>query len=97
MFCVRNYQQGTQVLLAACDPELVGTHHEEGALRLDVPASFYDGVRVKEDELRRYLGMCTVANLVGRKTIEVAVAMGLVASENVREVEGVPHAQLVVI
>lgn len=97
MFAVRNYQQGGQVLLAACDPELLDTRHEEGRFRLEVPSGFYDGQRVDEDSLRAYLGSCTVANLVGARTIAVAVALGLVEETHVRTIEGVPHAQMMIL
>lgn len=97
MFAVRNYQQGGQVLLAACDPEFLDTKHREGRLRLDVPSGFYDGLRVDEEGLRAYLGSCTVANLVGPRTVEVAIAMGLVESVHVMTVEGVPHAQMMIL
>ena len=38
--------------------------------------------------------MCTVANLVGEKVIEVAIQGGYIDRGNVLMIEGVPHAQL---
>lgn len=96
MFAVKNYQQGLQRLLAACDEELLGTRHSEGKFRLDVAPTFYDGMRVGEPELGHYLKACTVANLVGKRTVGVAVALGLVDPGNVLVVGGVPHAQVLV-
>lgn len=95
-FAVKNYQQGVQRLLAACDAELVGTKHSEGKFRLDVTPQFYDGMRVGEPELGAYLGSCTVANLVGKRTVDLAVRMGLVDPGNVLTIAGVPHAQVLV-
>lgn len=97
MFAVRNYQQGTQRLVAACDEELLGDSYAEGQFRLDVSERFYDGLRVEEDELRTFLRQCTIANLVGPRAIDVAVALGLVEPGNVKTVEGVPHAQYMLI
>jgi uncharacterized protein len=96
MFAVKNYQQGVQRLLAACDAELVGTRHSEGKFRLDVAAGFYDGLRVEEETLHAYLRGCTVANLVGRRTVDAAVRIGLVDPGNVLTVAGIPHAQVLV-
>jgi hypothetical protein len=95
-FCVKAYQQGVQRLVAACDAELVNTSHREGKFRLDVPASFYDGLRVDADSLGAYLRGATVANLVGRRSVDVAVGLGLVDPANVLVVSGVPHAQFLV-
>lgn len=96
MFAAKNYQQGLQRLLAACDAELVGTKHQDGKLRLDVAASFYDGLRVDEQTLSVYLRSCTVANLVGKRAVDVAIGLGLVDPANVLVIGGVPHAQLLV-
>jgi hypothetical protein len=96
VFAVKNYQQGLQRLLAACDEELLGTRHSEGKFRLDVTPNFYDGMRVGESELGHFLRACTVANLVGKKTVDVAVGLGLVDPRNILVVAGVPHAQVLV-
>lgn len=97
MFAAKNYQQGLQRLLAACDEELLGTRHEEGKLRLDVATGFYDGVRVDDATLAMYLRSCTVANLVGPRAVKVAIDSGLVEPANVLVIGGVPHAQLLVL
>ncbi len=96
MFAAKNYQQGVQRLLAACDEELLGTRHSEGKLRLDVTPSFYDGVRIDDQTLGMYLRSCTVANLVGKRTVDLAVTLGLVDPANVLSIGGIPHAQLLV-
>lgn len=93
MFAVRNYQQGTQRLVAACDEDLLGSSYAEGQFRLDVAKKFYDGLRVDAEELQQFLRQCTIANLVGPRAVGVAVELGIVQAENVKTVEGVPHAQ----
>lgn len=97
MFAVNESRQAGQVLVAACDPDLLDTAHEEGDLQLSVPSSFYDGDRLDENGLRVRLSGCTIANLVGERTIAVAVAMGLILSENIATIGGVPHAQFMAI
>src|ERR1041385_2910495 len=92
-FAVKAYQQGVQRLVAACDTELLDTSHREGKFKLDVPASFYDGLRVDADGLAAYLRGATVANLVGKRSVDVAIHLGLVDPGNVLVVSGVPHAR----
>ena len=96
-FCVKSYQQGVQRLVAACDTDLLNTSHREGKFKLDVPASFYDGLRVDGESLGAYLRGATVANLVGPRSIAIAVGLGLVDPANVLVVDGVPHAQFLVL
>ncbi len=95
-FAVKAYQQGVQRLIAACDSELLGSTHREGKFKLDVPPSFYDGLRVDSEGLGSYLRSATVANLVGKRSIDVAIDLGLVDPANVLVVSGVPHAQFLV-
>lgn len=95
-FAVKAYQQGVQRLVAACDSELLGSTHREGKFKLDVPPSFYDGLRVDAEGLGSYLRSATVANLVGKRSIDVAIALGLVDPGHVLVVSGVPHAQFLV-
>lgn len=97
MFAVNQYRQGVQTLLAACDPELLDTKHQEDGIHLDVASSFYDGQRVEESAFQAFLNSCSMANLVGERTVAVAVAMGLVDADSVRTVDGIPHAQLMVL
>ncbi len=96
MIALKNYQQGLQRLVAACDEELLGTSHQEGQFQLEVHEGFYDGVRVDEETLAHHLRQCTIANLVGDRTIGVALELGLVAESNVLTIQGVRHAQLLV-
>lgn len=95
-FAVKAYQQGVQRLVAACDADLLGTTYSEGKFRLDVAPGFYDGLRVGESDLGAYLRSATMANLVGSRTVEAAVRLGLVDPQNVLRVAGVPHAQFLV-
>lgn len=95
-FAVKAYQQGVQRLVAACDSELLGSTHREGKFKLDVPPSFYDGLRVDAEGLGSYLRSATVANLVGKRSVGVAIGLGLVDPANVLVVSGVPHAQFLV-
>ena len=96
MFAVKNYKQGPQRLVAACDEDLLGTSHKEDKFRLEVPESFYDGMRVGEAELGHFLRSATIANLVGPKTVAIAIGMGLVEAEHVLTIGGVPHAQFLI-
>lgn len=96
-FAVKSYQQGVQRLVAACDEELLDTSHREGKFRLDVPAAFYDGLRVDEANLSAYLRSATIANLVGARTVGLARRLGLVQDGHVLTVQGVPHAQFLVL
>ncbi len=95
MIKMKVYSRGTELLVAACDADLLGRTLREGELRLHV-SSFYDGEDVTEEEFVRQLKQATIGNLVGKKTVEAARRAGLVGKDGVLLIEGVPHAQLFV-
>ena len=89
------HRSGKELVLAAADKELLDSTLREGEIRLEVSCDFYEGQDADEEMLVNRLGICTVANLVGKETVEVAVKHGFVSDNCVLVIEGVPHAQLV--
>ncbi len=95
-FYMNVFRSGREVLLAACDRDLLGRVFREGKVRLDVSRDFYGGFVGDEEDLLGALPNATIANLVGERVVEVAIGAGFVDPECVLRVEGVPHAQVVV-
>ncbi len=83
--------------MAACDADLLGKTFREGELRLHVKPSFYDGMSVTRDQLVAHLRLATVGNLVGEETVQSALEAGLIEEAGIIRIDGVPHAQLVVV
>jgi uncharacterized protein len=94
MFKFRVYRHGREVLLAACDEELVGREFRDGKLRLKVTEAFYGTERIEPKDLLMQMRACTIANLVGERVITLAVEQGYIADSNVLWIAGVPHAQM---
>ena len=90
---MKNHVQGNERLVAACDEEVLDKKLQEGQLRLHVAPDFYDGFRGDEEALEALLRRATVANFVGKRTVDLAIRLGFVSEENVLKIEGVPHAQ----
>jgi hypothetical protein len=91
---MRIYRTEREVMIAACDAELIGKCFREGELQLDV-TSFYDGATVDKIELIRHLRLATIGNFVGEKVVEIAIEQGLVDENHVIRIDGIPHAQTV--
>jgi hypothetical protein len=95
MISMHVYKQGSDVLIGACDEELLGKSFSEGKFHLSVDKKFYDGERVNVAILRKYLAEATIANLVGEETVKCAVGLDLVSEDCILRIDGVPHAQMV--
>ncbi len=94
MISLKIHRRGPEHLVAACDSELLGRTLAEGKVRLTVHRSFYHAEEGDSEALRSRLQMATIANLVGERTVAVAVEMGLVEEDCVMIIDGVPHAQM---
>ena len=95
MISIKIYKQGNDLLIGACDENLIGKKFEEGKFQIDVKKEFYDGERVTPDILKKFLEEATIANLVGEATIKVAIKMGLIDPDCIIRIKGIPHAQMV--
>ena len=95
MISIKVYKRGNDLLIGACDEELLGKKFEEGKLQIEVNKDFYDGERISPEALKKYLEDATIANLVGEETIKCAIKIGLVNPDCVIKIKGIPHAQMV--
>jgi len=95
MISIKIYKQGEEILVAACDEQLIGKILEEGKYHLEVSEGFYDGERVTTAVLKKFLAEATIANLVGKETIKCAIEIGIIDPDCIIRVKGVPHAQMV--
>jgi len=93
MIAVRFHIRDTEMILAACDEELIGKTFREGKMRLTVSKIFYCSEIVDESELKGMMSRATSMNLVGSRTISIAKELGLV--HETISIEGVEHAQVV--
>jgi hypothetical protein len=82
------------LLVAVCDADILGQSFENGAVSLTVEEEFYDGREADPEEIVASLARCTTANLVGTEAVGLAVEEGFVDEENVLDLDGTRHAQL---
>jgi hypothetical protein len=94
MICLKVYSRGGETLVAACDADIVGKTFRGKGLKITVSEGFYKGEDADEEMLVNRLQLATIANLVGRKTLEIAVRHGFVDADCVMDIGGVPHAQM---
>ncbi|WP_297092761.1 DUF424 domain-containing protein [Thermococcus sp.] len=94
MIYVKVYRVQGEVLLAACDEELLGKTFREGELKLEVKERFYKGELVDEEALETMLGEATIANLTGERCVGKAIELGYIDETRVLRIQGVPHAQM---
>ncbi|MDP8011275.1 MAG: DUF424 domain-containing protein [Thermoplasmata archaeon] len=85
-----------EIMLAACDSNLLGKKFEEGEFHIEVKKEFYHESYVTEKSFRNALKMATIINLVGENVIRIAIEEKIIDENNIIRIKNVPHAQAVV-
>ncbi len=91
---IKIHKIGGEVILAACDKELLGKKFRQGIVVLYVKESFYKGELVDEEGLKAAMKFATIMNLVGERCVKIALEEGYIDEDLILYVEGVPHAQM---
>jgi hypothetical protein len=97
MYRMKVYRVRGEILVAVCDSEIVGKVFKEGELKIEVREDFYGEREVGEDEVKNALRRATIANITGKKAVELAVKMGIVDRDRVLKIGDCLHAQMVTI
>lgn len=92
---VKVIKQGKDVLVAACDVELLGKTLKFGKLDFPIRKEFYGGQILNPEEALLNIQIGTTANLIGEKVVGQALKAGLIHPEAILYVSGIPHAIIV--
>ncbi len=94
-YCMRVYRKDKEILVAVCDPDILGKKFEEGDLVIEVKEKFYGNERVGKERVIRALQYATIANVTGINSVECAIEAGIIDRDRVLWIAGIPHAQMV--
>jgi len=92
---MRMYRTRGEVVLAACDRDILGMYFEEGDLHIHVRKEFYFESFVSDQTFLNSIKMATIVNLVGKHVVDLAIEHGFIDEDNVIWISGIPHAQMV--
>ena len=87
--------KGRNILVAVCDEDLVGKEFHEGKLYLKISESFYKGELKTEAEVKHILFRYSYLNIVGKRSIALALELGIITQRAILFIQGVPHAQTI--
>lgn len=97
MFSLKTYETEKGKLVAACDRSILGEKFEEEGTILNLKESFYHREKVNFKKIKEELREANTANLVGEELMEQLIEEGIVNSEEVKKVQGIPHVQIFVL
>jgi uncharacterized protein len=83
-------------VIGICDKELLGKKFEQGKFQLDVKESFFKGNQVTTEEAERILIQMDMEdatfNIIGHKSTQVALKLGLIQEEGIKKINDIPFA-----
>jgi uncharacterized protein len=97
MFCYKIHTCGNDVLVAACDKDILGKTFFDGELQLEVKESFYKRSSAPLTELAEVLSGASIANLAGNRVVDSAILAGFIDKDKVLVIGGIKHAQFAVL
>ena len=94
MFLKVHRSRDTGDVVAVCDRELLNTkvHHEK--ITIIISDSFYGNTPATEDEVKTALKNAGNINIIGERSVRVAIDMGLITKSECMMIGKVPHAQI---
>lgn len=82
------------IVVAICDEDLIGKEFLEGNLNLIITERFYKGEKKTEEEVLKIMENADNLNLVGKKTVKLAIKAGFISEDYTIKIKGIPHAQI---
>jgi hypothetical protein len=94
MFLKVHCSPGAGDIVAVCDRELLNTTISHGELSVKISEWFYGNCPASEDMVRAALKKAGNINLMGKRSVSVAIDMGLVTQSGCIMIGDIPHAQV---
>lgn len=92
---MRVHRTQGETVLAACDAELLGRELKTGSRGYVVSESFYGRTPVTPEDLVELIRASTIVNLLGKRTVGLALKAGLIERGATSLLDGVKHAEIV--
>lgn len=82
--------------MAVCDEDLIGKVLEGNGAYMDLDRyrGFYKGECVGAPDVEKALSGFSSANMVGKESVSVAIAMGIAEKNNVMYIKKTPYIQI---
>jgi len=94
MFLKIHRSRDTGDVVAVCDRELLNTTISHEKLTVTITDSFYGNTPATEDEVRDALKNAGNINIIGERSVTIAIGMGLLTKSGCIMIGNVPHAQI---
>ena len=92
---VKIRESNNKKIVVVCDKNLLGKKFTEKNLQLDLTSDFYKGEEKSEQEILKIIDTAYIVNLVGKKSIKLALKKGLITKNNIVYIKKIPQTQAI--
>jgi len=97
MMLVKIHKKDNRTVVSVCDKDLLGKLLEENGKQLDLRGEFYKGEEKSIEETGDLIRNADGVNLVGKEAVDLGLQEGVIGTENIITIKGIPHAQAILI
>jgi len=90
LFSTKVISASGNLMLNICDHELVDKTLHDGETKIKINPNYYAERDVDEHEAKNLLTKCNSINMVGEKTVSLAINLGIGSEKSIRRIEGIP-------
>ena len=90
LFSTKVISASGNLMLNIRDHELVDKTLHDGETKIKINPNYYAERDVDEHEAKNLLTKCNSINMVGEKTISLAINLGIGSEKSIRRIEGIP-------
>lgn len=90
---VKTHERKEGSIVCVVDEDLLGKKFEENDLQLDLNSDFYKGDEKTFEEVGDLVRNANGVNLVGERTIKLALEEGIIDESMVKKISGIPYYQ----
>jgi hypothetical protein len=82
-------------VVAVCDKELLNTCIRHGEVEIHISEAFYGGNLATPEVVSQALRAADNINIMGERSVALAISLGLVGKDGCIRIGSVPHAQII--
>lgn len=83
-------------VVAICDKDIYGKKFEDNEIQMDLTNNFFNGEEINKEELIKLIKIYNqedaTFNIVGEKSIELALQTKIISKEGIKKINNIPYA-----
>lgn len=91
---VKIHKSNDRNIVAICDEDLIGKEISEGDINLMITERFYKGDKLSKEEIIKIMKNSLNLNIVGKKSIKLALDNNIIEKDSIIKINKIPHAQV---